>query len=120
MLRVFVSNSVKFTMKGHIKISVHFNAAAKWLEFEIKDSGVGISEADIPKLFYPYSKLADTNYLNKHGVGLNLHIAKLIVKKLNGNVGVTSSKGFGAKFWFSIEAENNDPVLTNEIELGTI
>jgi signal transduction histidine kinase len=122
VLRVFVSNSIKFTMKGHIKISLHFNAAAKWLEFEIRDSGVGISEVDILKLFQPYAKISDTFYLNKHGVGLNLHIAKLIVKKLNGNVGVTSTKGQGSKFWFSIEAENADPVAASDInlELGVI
>ena len=45
ILRIFVSNALKFTLQGHIKIRVHYNWAATWLEFEIKDTGVGILQS---------------------------------------------------------------------------
>ena len=69
----------------------------------------------MPKLFQPYTYISESKYLNKNGVGLNLYIAKLMAKKLKGKVSASSRKGYGSKFFFSIEAENGDPVATEQI-----
>lgn len=104
ILRIFVSNALKFTLQGSITILVHYNSAASWLEFEIKDTGVGILQSNQTILFQPFSQIQETRYLNKNGVGLNLFIAKLLCSKLKGKVSVQSRKGSGSSFTFSIEA----------------
>lgn len=89
---------------------MRFNSYANHLEFAIKDTGVGISQEEVPNLFKPFFKLPENNHMHKKGVGLNLYIAKLLIKKLNGKVKVYSKKGFGTEIYFSVEAENSDPV----------
>jgi len=86
IIRVLISNAIIFTKRGTIKLKVRYNMNANHLEFVIKDTGVGISEIDLPKLFKPFSKLPETNHMHKNGVGLNLHIAKLLIKKLHGKI----------------------------------
>jgi len=122
LLRIFISNAIKFTTKGNIKIIARYNNAANWLEVDVKDSGIGINQLDLPNLFMPFYQMSETKHLNKNGVGLNLFIAKLICKKLNGRVSVISKSGMGSKFSFCIEACNAEPVKTDQIcfELGVI
>lgn len=60
--------------------------------------------------------------MNKNGVGLNLHIAKLLINKLQGKVDVVSEKGHGTEFKFTMESESADEVkpLGIHVSLGTI
>ena len=63
-------------------------------EIRITDSGPGISEEDIGKLFINFSKLADHENLNKQGTGLGLSICKHLIEQMGGSVTV-ESKGLG-------------------------
>jgi signal transduction histidine kinase len=88
-----VGNAIKFTTKGSIKIIVRYNQAANWLEIDVKDTGIGILNCNLPNLFMPFWRMPETKHLNKNGIGLNLFIAKLICKKLKGKVSASSIKG---------------------------
>lgn len=67
----------------------------------IKDNGVGIAKENLDKLFHNFSKLADTDGMNKQGTGLGLSICKHIIEKMGGNVKVHSD-GIGHGTLFSI------------------
>ncbi len=57
LLRIFVSNQIKFIQRGEIKIFAHFNQSANWLEVEIKDTGIGIKNEDLDNIFQPFWKV---------------------------------------------------------------
>lgn len=67
-------------------------------EINIKDTGVGISEEGIKKLFTNFGKLQENSDCNLKGTGLGLSICKLIIEKMGGGVSVTSKLGEGTNF----------------------
>lgn len=100
VLNNLVSNAIKFTERGTITIG--YQRQGDLLYFYVTDTGIGISEADMPKLFTRFTKL--NAFIQ--GTGLGLSICKTIVEKLGGTMGAESDgKGKGAKFWFTIPYE---------------
>ncbi len=108
-----LTNACKFTTKGNI--SFGYEIQENSIYFFVKDTGIGISDDDIPKLFERFVKL-DTFV---QGTGLGLSISKSIVEKLGGEIGVESrGKGKGTKFWFTIpylKGDDNPCVEENVI-----
>ena len=109
-----LSNSLKFTQQGFIKLSVKMTKEnTSTLKFSVKDSGIGIKESDKPKLFRLFSKLDQTDKeINKTGVGLGLTISQSLVKLLDGNkergIGLKSESGKGSKFWFFVSSKDDE------------
>ena len=64
----FLSNAWKFTIQGEVSITVNFDGETDFIIFSVSDSGIGISQEDIPKLMKPFSKLEDKNHLNDNGI----------------------------------------------------
>ena len=100
------NNAVKFTEKGEIVISVevleHSTEKVK-LQFTVSDTGIGLSEEQIGKLFLSFSQ-ADTSTTRKYGgTGLGLTISKKLVELMNGSIHVESQPGKGSSFIFSAE-----------------
>ena len=120
-----ISNSFKFTERGSIKVKIsEFERHNdRFLRFEVWDSGVGISQQDIPKLFKMFGMLSKhRNQLNKSGSGLGLSISKRIVESLGGKIKVSSHENEWTKFTFtiknadennSIDSESNDIIFQN-------
>lgn len=98
-----LGNAVKFTKQGFIKIECK-PISNKSILFEIIDSGIGIDEKSILKIFNNYKK-GENNSLST-GDGLGLGIAKKNASLLGGNLEVESQKGKGSKFYFNIKCEN--------------
>lgn len=94
----FLSNSVKYTNEGGIKVML--NADANVLHMEVSDTGVGISPDDLKKVFEPFVQVGEAS--GKTGTGLGLAITKQFVELLNGEVGVESEVGKGSSFWAKI------------------
>ena len=65
---------------------------------EISDTGIGISEQNLKKLFLDFGKLEDHQGINNQGTGLGLSICKKIIEKMGGEVGVTSILDRGTTF----------------------
>ena len=98
-----VGNAVKFTRQGTITARLRHSwvGDAIQLEFEVEDTGIGISEADMERLFKPFSQV-DAGTARKYGgTGLGLAISKRLVELMGGEIGATSRIGRGSVFRFS-------------------
>lgn len=111
----FLGNSAKFTDSGGITIKA-YNADSGFVKIEITDTGKGIKQEDLGRLFNKFGRL-DTNFstiAEVGGTGLGLYITKSLVEKMGGKVGVASEGlGKGSTFWFLIPAEDpNSKICT--------
>ena len=96
----FVTNAVKYTHEGHIKVG--YEQRDRGLYFYCEDTGTGIPKEDQDKIFERFVKLND--YVQ--GTGLGLNISKAIVEACHGKIGVNSEgEGHGSTFWFWIPCE---------------
>ncbi|MEI7610045.1 MAG: ATP-binding protein, partial [Rhodospirillaceae bacterium] len=98
-----LGNAVKFTKHGRITVRMRHAPARDGmrLEFEVEDTGIGISEAEMERLFKPFSQVDVGTARKFGGTGLGLAISKRLVEMMNGEIGVTSRSGQGATFRFS-------------------
>ena len=85
-----ISNAVKYTLDGSVDIELSHD---EQLVFTITDTGVGIEEKDIPKIFKPFSRVS--NPLNTEGSGFGLYVTKGLVNALGGDIQLQSEKGKG-------------------------
>lgn len=128
-----IGNAIKFTDKGSVTLSVDVDPIGKpeivngesrrrlKVTFEIKDTGKGISEEDLPKLFEKYSQ-TESGLRSAEGTGLGLPIAKSFVNLLGGDLVVESEYGKGTTFRFHIicdevansQADSDLAALTEE------
>lgn len=95
-----VGNSIKFTDKGYIKISLQRSGEGleQSLEMGIEDTGIGIDKKNYKAIFTPYKQLHQAERRDKEGTGLGLSICKEIVRCLNGQIKVESELGQGTLF----------------------
>ena len=100
-----LSNAIKFTNYGHIKLSVRLsqqNQQQCTIEFEVKDSGIGISQNDINKLFTAFAQLDDDLNRSFQGTGLGLIICQQLTHLMGGKITVNSEPAKGSTFVASI------------------
>lgn len=110
VLSNLTSNAIKFSpRKGNINLGIRvLQEKENWYKFKvsIKDSGIGILQEDLDKLFQNFSQLDSSSSKNFSGTGLGLAISKELVKSMGGEIGVASTPGFGSTFWFTFTAES--------------
>lgn len=100
-----MNNAIKFTENGYVKLSVKVSALDEEnvkLMFSVEDTGQGIKQEDIGKLFGSFSQVDTKKNHQKEGTGLGLAISKQLVELMNGTIGVTSEYGRGSTFYFEI------------------
>ncbi len=103
VLNNLLNNSIKFTEQGFISLNVQKHKDKNILFFEITDSGIGIPNDKLEKVFSPFSQ-ADASINRKYqGTGLGLPIAKEIIRLLGGEIELESKVEKGSKFSFSIK-----------------
>ena len=91
-----INNSIKFTEKGYIHFG--YQHEGKEIYFFVEDTGFGIARGKKEKIFERFVKLNDF----VPGTGLGLSICQMIIKKMNGVIGVNSQEGKGSTFWFRL------------------
>ena len=101
VLTNLIDNAVKFNKeKGSIRIySLEISGKVKVI---VEDSGAGIPEKDIPRIFERFYRVDKARSRELGGTGLGLSIVKHIIELHGGTVGVESTEGFGSKFWFTL------------------
>lgn len=96
-----LGNAIKFTEQGYVRLEVK-NIESEYLEFNVTDTGIGMTEDQINEVFKPFSQ-ADYSTIRKYGgTGLGTTISKELVNLMGGEISVESKEGEGSKFTFNI------------------
>ncbi|MDM8543777.1 ATP-binding protein [Desulfococcaceae bacterium HSG9] len=100
------NNAIKFTDTGEIVISVKLikmDENRVKLSFAIRDTGIGLTQKQIAKLFQPFTQADSTTTREYGGTGLGLTICKCLIEMMHGDISVTSQHGRGSVFTFTAE-----------------
>ncbi len=103
-----IGNAIKFTSKGSITVDcsvLEINTVKTKLKIAVKDTGVGIAEANLKKIFDRFEQAEDNTTRNFGGTGLGLSIVKKLVELQNGEIYASSKLNEGSEFVFIIEFE---------------
>jgi len=101
ILSNYLGNAIKFTARGSVELQVHAGTAER-LRFNVRDTGSGIDEATVPRLFVPFMQADDSTSRRFGGTGLGLAICRELARLLGGEVGVHSQPGHGSEFWVEL------------------
>lgn len=106
-----VNNGLRFTEEGGVMVSVE--KKGDFLLIEVEDTGTGIAEEDIPKVFEAFRQVGQDSWRRREGTGLGLAISQRFIELHGGEMWLESDLGKGSRFYFTI------PVLdaTQEMEL---
>src|SRR5690606_30910851 len=121
ILSNLTSNAIKFTDGGgSINISLKRilqNGTRNIVKVVVSDSGIGISQENIKRLFSSFTQVDNSSTKTFGGTGLGLAISKQLCKLMNGEMGVYSALGLGSSFWFTFEAETTTQQVIDEDEI---
>jgi signal transduction histidine kinase len=98
-----VSNSIKYSKKGTVLISL--SREGKMAKLVVTDQGIGISPKDLKHIFDKFYRAESRNIADVQGTGLGLYISKNIVELSGGKIGAKSQLGKGSSFWFTLPVE---------------
>ncbi|MCG9880621.1 MAG: ATP-binding protein [Bacteroidia bacterium] len=117
------SNAIKFTERGEVKIRLSLVSESEKtaeIKFEIIDTGIGISNEKISKLFSPFTQADASTNRKFGGTGLGLSISKKLVELMEGEIGIDSKPGCGSNFWFTAKFTKQDSSKVSYFENNPI
>ena len=108
ILQNFITNAIRYTQKGSITLSIKKNKSGE-ITFKVIDTGIGISKADIAKIFDKFYRAEDYRTRETKGTGLGLYVSAKLAKKLGCKIEVESRLNHGSTFGFKLkEFKNNN------------
>jgi two-component system, NarL family, sensor histidine kinase BarA len=116
ILTNLIGNAIKFTHQGSVRTKVSIASQSPkeiTLSFQIIDTGIGIAEHKINRLFKPFSQVDTSTTRQFGGTGLGLVITKKLVEQMNGKIEVSSDPSIGSTFRFTISLKAS-PKLSND------
>ncbi len=123
VLTNLVGNSIKFTERGNIDISVELRSQRDdyvELQFMVRDTGIGISERQQAQLFQAFSQ-ADASISRRYGgTGLGLVITQKLVSQMGGEISLTSRLHQGSTFWFTLRLTTTDMPMRDWLDPQTL
>ncbi|EKY6644832.1 aerobic respiration two-component sensor histidine kinase ArcB [Escherichia coli] len=107
-----ISNAVKFTQQGQVTVRVRYDEG-DMLHFEVEDSGIGIPQGELDKIFAMYYQVKDSHGGKPAtGTGIGLAVSRRLAKNMGGDITVTSEQGKGSTFTLTIHA----PSVAEEVD----
>ena len=113
ILTNLISNAIKFTQKGNIELTVkvrEVSAHCCELRVEVRDSGIGIPEESLARMFKAFSQVDASTTRRFGGTGLGLSISKRLVDLMGGQIGIESKLDVGSVFWFTLPLEKGSAI----------
>lgn len=113
-----LNNAVKYTQKGMVALSVDGRIEGRKviLDFSVKDTGIGIKEEDISRLFKAFERIEEKRNRNVEGTGLGLNITTQLLLLMGSRLQVESVYGEGSRFYFSLEQQIVDSTPIGNLE----
>ena len=102
ILRNFISNALKYTERGEVRVSARLTARRDGVVFAVSDTGIGIPERDVPRVFEEFVQIENPLQRRVKGTGLGLPLSKRLAELLGGSIAVKSSLGSGSTFSVTI------------------
>jgi signal transduction histidine kinase len=110
ILRNFISNAVKFTERGTVRITASNASSMDAVVFSVSDSGIGISAENLQLIFEEFSQIEHPLQRRSKGTGLGLPLCRKLAALLGGQVDVTSTPGVGSTFTLTLPRHVAPPV----------
>ncbi|HVE71716.1 MAG TPA: response regulator [Thermoanaerobaculia bacterium] len=124
VLTNLVGNAVKFTARGEVLVHVDLrgrHGARMTVRFAVRDTGIGIDPAVLPRLFQPFTQADASTTRRFGGTGLGLAISRQIAEALGGAMAAESRPGEGSTFWFDVPMEEASwDEQSREISLASV
>ncbi|MEP6717184.1 MAG: response regulator [Terriglobia bacterium] len=98
ILRNFISNALKFTEAGEVRVRAEYNKERDLMTFHVRDTGIGIAADDIETIFHEFAQLDSAIQRKVRGTGLGLPLSRKLAGLLGGSVHVESELGVGSTF----------------------
>jgi signal transduction histidine kinase/CheY-like chemotaxis protein len=114
ILRNFISNAIKFTERGEVRVWASYAADTDAVTFSVRDTGIGIAEADLDIIFQEFGQVANPIQRRIKGTGLGLPLAKKLAELLGGAVAVESALGQGSVFSVTVPRVYKTPSASAE------
>ena len=105
ILRNFISNALKYTESGEVRVTAAYDESARTITFSVSDTGIGIAKEDQERIFEEFIQLDNPMQSRQRGTGLGLPLTRKLARLLGGSVGVESEKGRGSKFFVTLPLE---------------
>ena len=123
ILNNLIGNAIKFTARGEVVVSLILSERTDQhasVRFEVKDTGIGLSETEISRLFQSFRQADSSTTRRYGGTGLGLAIAKQLTGIMGGTIGVASTPEVGSTFWFELPLEvvANEPAIALDASLA--
>jgi two-component system sensor histidine kinase/response regulator len=102
----YANNAVKFTKQGEVRLAISVRdstATEVQLLFSVRDTGIGLTEEQMGRLFKSFAQADTSTTRNYGGTGLGLAVSKSLAQAMGGDVGVESVHGVGSTFWFTAQ-----------------
>ncbi|MDB6092438.1 MAG: Histidine kinase, partial [Gammaproteobacteria bacterium] len=122
ILRNFISNAIKFTEAGEVRIAAQSSEDGRTVRFSVADSGIGIAAEDQARIFDEFTQLPSPIQGRVKGTGLGLPLCRRLAQLLGGNVSVQSEYGVGSVFTATVSAHFEEQsvaaAVDSTLELG--
>jgi signal transduction histidine kinase len=119
ILRNLISNALKFTEQGEVRVTASFDAENGRLNLSVRDTGIGIAPQDHDRIFDEFSQVDTKIQKRVKGTGLGLPLSKSLAELLGGELTIESVLGQGSVFTLSIPPERGDPSRPQRTADGT-
>jgi signal transduction histidine kinase/CheY-like chemotaxis protein/ligand-binding sensor domain-containing protein len=123
ILMNLIGNAIKFTKQGEIFVGVKIQSQVGndlEVQFEIRDTGIGIPKEKIDTLFQPFTQVDNSTTRKYGGTGLGLAICKRLVELMNGKIWIESESGTGTSFFFTIKTQRSTKPIRSFVYANTI